>query len=422
MLPVILLVTSCADPGTDNAVLSSAEEASKIIGLPLPMPEYLPEGYEVRSVDVEGDAVHGNWDVSVLIGDSEDLDSSNNISMNIHWFYPGIKLVDIEKVALGESKAVVFRGPDCTTLLWIDTKGRGIELAGNADLEFDELVKIAESITVPPREILDVSIEPDYDLVIPRGSAKTFTIYVRNNGIEAARISLERKDELPREIRVKLGEDSFSLQPGESRDISVYVEVGDDAPLPTRPEPDGNEEFPEETPAPPHPIIDETYYQLTIIFNYKISGNKPHPKQVSVRFRIDPGDLPPGMVTFHEAVAVADFPLSPLLPTYLPEGTETPPIGYEIGDKRPYYITAVYNNLRVGLCPEPGILSPPDSIIGEKTSIQDIPAVIGENRIDWWSCDIHFSVTSDEIPVDELKEVAESMLQFTPFSGSWLDR
>ena len=60
MLPVILLVTSCADPGTDNAVLSSAEEAIKIIGLPLPMPEYLPEGYEVRSVDVEGDAVHGN--------------------------------------------------------------------------------------------------------------------------------------------------------------------------------------------------------------------------------------------------------------------------------------------------------------------------------------------------------------------------
>ncbi len=422
ILPIMLLVASCADPGTNTEVLSSAEEASKIIGLPLPMPEYLPEGYEVRSVEVDGDAVHENWKISVLIGDSEDLDSSNNISMNIHWFYPGIKLVDIEKVALGESKAVVFRGPDYTTLLWIDTKGRGIELAGNADLEFDELVKIAESITVPPREILDVSIEPDYDLVIPRGSAKRFTVYVRNNAIEAVRISLECKDELPREIRVKLEDDSFSLQPGESREISVYVEVGDDTPLPTRPEPDDNEDLPEELHEPPHPIINDPYYQLTIICNHEIFGNKLHPKRVSVRFRIDPQDLLPGMVTFREAVAAADFPLSPLLPTYLPEGTETPPIGYEIGDKRPYCITVVYNNLRVGLCPEPGILSPPDNIIGEINSIHDIPAVIGGNRIDWWSCDIHFCLASDEIPVDELKKVTESMMQVESFSGSWLDR
>jgi hypothetical protein len=245
---------------------------------------------------------------------------------------------------------------------------------------------------------------------------------VRNNAIKPVQISLERKDELPKEIKVKLEEDSFGLQPGENREIDVFVEVGDDTPSPTRPEPDDDKEFPEETPAPPHPIIDEPYYQLTIICNYKISGNKPHPKRVSVRFRIDPGDLPPGMVTFREAVAVADFPLSPLLPAYLPEGTEPPPIGYEIGDKRPYCITAVYNNLRVGLCPEPGLTEPTPGLDGESVIIHDIQAVIGENRIDWWSHDIHFSLISDEISIGELKRVVESMVQVKPFDESWLDR
>jgi len=119
---------------------------------------------------------------------------------------------------------------------------------------------------------------------------------------------------------------------------------------------------------------------------------------------------------------VADFPLSPLLPMYLPEGTESPPVGYEIGDKKPYCITAVYNYLRVGLCSEPGIMEPPPEEIGVRTVIHDIPAVIRENRIDWWSDDIHFSLVSDEIPSDELKKVADSMMQVVTFSGSWLDR
>ncbi|MBN2074273.1 MAG: DUF4367 domain-containing protein [Dehalococcoidales bacterium] len=424
LLTTHLTVVSCSDNDADMdvRVLSSAEEASKIIGLPLPMPEYLPEGYEVRSVEVEGDAVHGNWDVSVLINDSEDPGSSNNISMVIHWFYPGIKLIDVEKVAVGESKAIVFREPDYTTLLWLDQESRTMRLRGNVTLEFDELVKIAESITVPPREVLDVSIEPDYDMVIPRGSSKEFTLYVHNNAIEPIKISLDSNDELPKEIKVNLEEDSFSLQPEESRGINVYVEVEDDAPSPIRPEPGDNENLPEELQDSPHPIIDEMYYRLTIVCNYEIFENKPHPKRASVRFRIDPQDLPPGMVTFREAVAAADFPLSPLLPTYLPEGTESLPIGYEIGDKRPYCITAVYNNLRVGLCPKTGIMEPPPEEVGERTFIHEIPAIIRENRIDWWSCDIHFSLVSDEISIDGLKEIAESMLQFTPFSGSWLDR
>ncbi len=422
LLPVIILISCSSNSNnTGSEAMSPAEQASEIIGLPVPLPEYLPDGYEVRSIDVEGDAEHWFWDIFVLMSDFEDPGYSNNITMTIHWFYPGLKVVNIEKVAIGETKAIVFREPDYVKLLWVDNESRTIELRGNANLEFDELVKIAESITTPPRDILDVSIEPDYDLVIPRGSSKTYTMHVHNNAIKPVKVSMERDDDLPEDIRVKLQYDSFALKPGESRDINVAVKVEDNAPSPIRSEPEDTGDLTGELQGPPHATIDDPYYDLTITCNYEISGNKPRPKRVYVHFRIDPQNLPPGMITFREAVAVAGFPLSPLLPAYLPKGTEPPPTGYEIGDTKPYCITAVYSSLRVGLCPEPGITGPPKGFTGERTTINDISVVIGENRIDWWSNDIHTSLISEEISIEELKKVAESMLQVAPFSGSWLD-
>ncbi|OGN88309.1 MAG: hypothetical protein A2158_00780 [Chloroflexi bacterium RBG_13_46_14] len=116
LLTVLFPVVSCSDTVEDAGaeIMSPAEKASGIIGLPVPLPEYLPDGYEIRSIDVEGDAVHRFWDISVLISDSEDLDSSNNISMDIHWFYPGLKPIDVEKVAESMTQVAPFSGS------WLD--------------------------------------------------------------------------------------------------------------------------------------------------------------------------------------------------------------------------------------------------------------------------------------------------------------
>ena len=261
ILPAILLSASC----TGDREMTPEEEASSIIGLPVPLPEYLPEGYEIRSVDVEGDTEHGFWDISVLIHNSEDGNpDSSNVTMNVHWFYPGLKLVDIEKVAIGDSKALVFREPDRVKLLWIDSEGRGIELTGNANLEFDELVKIAESVTTPPRDILDIALEPDYDLRILRGDSQRFTLYLHNNSLEPVKVSLARDDSLPEDIRINIHDDSFTLKSGESRNIAIDVKVGPDTPSPAWHEPADNEDLSEELQGPPHPV---SYTHLTLPTN-----------------------------------------------------------------------------------------------------------------------------------------------------------
>ena len=63
---------------------------------------------------------------------------------------------------------------------------------------------------------------------------------------------------------------------------------------------------------------------------------------------------------------------------------------------------------------------PPDSFIGERATIRKRQVVIGQNRIDWWAYDIHFAVISDQVPMTELKLVAESMMLIGVVSGSWL--
>ncbi len=72
------------------------------------------------------------------------------------------------------------------------------------------------------------------------------------------------------------------------------------------------------------------------------------------------------------------------------------------------------------LSPAPGVTTPPESVVGERTTIRTKAVVIGQDRIDWWVDDIHRSVISDEIPMSELKLVAESMMLIGIFSGSWL--
>jgi len=74
----------------------------------------------------------------------------------------------------------------------------------------------------------------------------------------------------------------------------------------------------------------------------------------------------------------------------------------------------------VVLSPEPDVSFPPEDVVGERTKIRTKQVVIGEGRIDWWVYDIHFAVISGDVPMPELKLVAESMMLVGPYSGSWL--
>ncbi|MFC1893510.1 hypothetical protein ACFLYR_05720, partial [Chloroflexota bacterium] len=49
-----------------------------------------------------------------------------------------------------------------------------------------------------------------------------------------------------------------------------------------------------------------------------------------------------------------------------------------------------------------------------------IDKLIGENRIDWWGYDIHYSIAGDNLPAQEMITIAESMSNIAPHSGSWI--
>jgi len=141
----------------------------------------------------------------------------------------------------------------------------------------------------------------------------------------------------------------------------------------------------------------------------------------SRKLRVDlPAALPAGMVSLQEAETAANFPVSLLLPSYFPEGVSPPPVGYGISPQEPHGITAYYSSFRVVLNPEPGVSEPPAGFTGERATIRKRAVVLGQDRIDWWAYDIHFSVISDTIPMSELKLVAESMMLIGVYSGSWL--
>lgn len=422
----LLLLTSLMTTGMlsckSTGDLSPAEKASYIIGLPVPLPGYLPEGYEIRDIQVEGEATHENWNITVFISDSEDLKSSDNITMSIRWFSPGMKLVNVERVAIGEHSAIVFREPDYIRLLWSDSESRAIELRGNARLEFDELVKIAESVTTPPRDILDVSIEPEGAVTILRNESKQLSVHLENNSINNLKVYLERDDELPESIRVNLPESSINLKPGEHRDVAIQVEIGPDTPSPVWQYRTASEVFPEDEPPPHFPVLEEPSYRLNFTWAYEMNGTLSRKHNLSREIRIDnPTVLPAGMVSLVEAENAAVFPVGSLLPSYLPEGINPPPAGYEITGEAPYCITAHYPDLKVVLCPEPGISAPPEEITGERVPFHNKTMVLGQGRVDWWIYDMHFSVISTTVPMDELVLVAKSMMQVGPFSESWLD-
>jgi len=210
-------------------------------------------------------------------------------------------------------------------------------------------------------------------------------------------------------------------------DVPVDVKVGADAQSPSWPHVDASSVLstdPAGVPPPTGSHTEEPYYflQFMVYCRYVTYGSASvnDNRGFSTNLRIDPPPvLPAGMVTLKEAEAAADFPVAMLLPSYFPEGASPPPIGYSISSEEPHSITAHYSAFDVVLSPEPGVTAP-DSFVGERTTIRTKQVIIGDGRIDWWVYDIHFAVISDQVPMAELKLVAESMMLIGVYSGSWL--
>ena len=80
-----------------------------------------------------------------------------------------------------------------------------------------------------------------------------------------------------------------------------------------------------------------------------------------------------------------------------------------------------YATFQVIMVPEPGVTGPSAEAMGERTIIRRNQVLIGENRVDWWAYDLHYSVISDQVPIEEQMLVAESMMLIAPGSGSWLE-
>ncbi len=406
------------------------EEASQVIGLPVPAPTYLPEGYEITAVELEAVGLPGMWDITITI-ESTDAGAQppGPVVFDVIGFSVGMKILGepgVEKVMVGDSRALVHRYPDHITLKWM---GGELRLAGNEELGLDELVRMAESVTSAPDRVLEVSLEPASDLLVLRGQSRRIMVHLQNNSTKYIEVSVSQdtdRTDLPEGIGVDVRDGTLTLAPQQSAEVAVDIEIEDDAPSPSWPHREASDVIPSDVPpplsgatteAPRHSLRFAVSYSYTTWAHTTVQDRTG----LSTRLRIDPPQaLPSGMVTLEEAEAAADFPVAMLLPQYMPEGVSPPPLGYGVSLEEPHSITAFYSAFQVVLSPAPGVTTPPESVVGERITIRTKSVVIGQDRIDWWVDDIHRSVISDEIPMSELKLVAESMMLIGIHSGSWL--
>ena len=135
----------------------TVDQAGEIIGLPIPVPEYLPPGYVIASVSVKNSNPHiaPYWDIETTISSAA---SPQPITLSSAGFSLGMKLPPgVETVMIGASRAWVRRTADGAGLTWTDKQGRQESLQTGTDIHFDELLKIAQSVTSPPTRAVEVA-------------------------------------------------------------------------------------------------------------------------------------------------------------------------------------------------------------------------------------------------------------------------
>ena len=412
------------------------EEASQVTGLPVPAPTYLPQDYGIAFVQlgIEGIEVSGSpgvpwWNFTLTINKSETAgETAGNVLLTVSALSLGMKIPDgVETFQIGNGRGMVSRQAEYIQLSWVDREGRGLSLTGNKELQFEELVRIAQSVTTPPANVLETGLIPEDDITVLKGESGEIIIRLQNHSNKFLDVAIAREPtDLPEGITLKILNDSLTMKPEQSIDVPATIKVAIDTPSPTWQHRPASTVMPEDVPPPLGSITEDPYYNL----RFKVSYQYPtftdavaqDLKSISTDLKIDaPTSLPAGMVTLYEAEQAADFPVAILLPSYLPEGVNPPPIGYVVSVEEPHTITVYYSAFNVILSPEPGVSELPINIPGERTTIHNKPVIIGEDRIDWWVYDIHFAVVSEQVSISELKLIAESMMLVGPYSGSWLE-
>jgi len=154
LLCLVVLSSSCKQqPEYPHRV--SLEEADEIIDAPLPMPDYLPNGFEVKGIYVLENSEFTEI-FTVLISDEafdeETLSAKMELKVTLYrrGQMGGLKLVG-ERFDIGETQGVLVIKETTSDLWWIlpypEYPGQyEISLAAIKEIPKEELVKIAESV------------------------------------------------------------------------------------------------------------------------------------------------------------------------------------------------------------------------------------------------------------------------------------
>ena len=174
-------LTGCAATYTSvlelNAQKTTLEEASNVLGVPMPVPTYLPVGYEIREVYVQdrtvrlliSDEAIGRKLVTHTdaAGTRQRYEVQCKMEMSVRWYPEGgapIKL-PVEKVQINESRGFLQDRGDHRAIWWDCFPEPGQEgmyelvLAASKRVSKAELIKVAESVSIPliheyPEEVM----------------------------------------------------------------------------------------------------------------------------------------------------------------------------------------------------------------------------------------------------------------------------
>jgi hypothetical protein len=141
----------------------SLEEASEILGVPVPYPAYLPYGYEIKVIHVERDEPDVKQ-VSFFISDEKiDDDHLNDVAdlswkmrLIVVWFTrqmpPSMKCGGEGVRIRTDSGGCIFRSTTHNILVWQWRPDKSknemfeFDLTANIDIPMEELVSIARSV------------------------------------------------------------------------------------------------------------------------------------------------------------------------------------------------------------------------------------------------------------------------------------
>jgi hypothetical protein len=160
---LVVILTGCQPQSatfTDTLDLNdyqrtTLEEAGNIIGLTVPTPTYLPEGYEVREVYIKDTGDSTEWIIVLIISDDgiewKGMEYQCKMRFIVYWHDAGgLKMPWAERVQIGDSYGMLEKEKDHNDLSWIIQPGRKLMLSAGKDIPARELTKIAESVNTVP--------------------------------------------------------------------------------------------------------------------------------------------------------------------------------------------------------------------------------------------------------------------------------